>query len=119
MEWERVAEEVEDLGKSEQAAVESLVVQILVHLYKLAWSQRAEPRGHWRAEVRTFRGNALRKLTPTIRAKVDSELEALHKEAVAIAGDLMASEEPATVADLDLRWRLAQVLGETDDPLAN
>lgn len=118
VEWERVAEEVEDLGKSEQAAVESYVVQILVHLYKLAWSQRAEPRGHWRAEVRTFRGNASRKLTPTIRAKVESDLDALHAEAAAIAADLFASEEPDVAPARHLRWPLAQVLGEADDPLA-
>ncbi len=117
IEWDRVAEEVEDLGKSEQSAVESSVVQIIVHLYKLAWSQRVEPRGHWRAEIRTFRGNALRKLTPTIRAKVGAELEALHREAGAIAADLMASEEPAAPIDQTLRWGLPQVFGEADDPL--
>lgn len=117
VEWERVAEEVEDLGKSEQSAVESHVVQILVHLYKLTWSQRPEPRGHWRGEVRTFRGNALRKLTPTIRAKVEADLEALHQEAAAIATDLMASEEPSTLCVADARWSLPQILGEAQDPL--
>jgi Domain of unknown function DUF29 len=118
VEWERVAEEVEDLGKSEQTAVESYVVQILVHLFKLAWSQRPEPRGPWRAEVRTFRGNALRKLTPTIRLKVEADLEAMHREAAAIARDLMATDEPGAAAVENFRWSLPQILGEADDPLS-
>jgi hypothetical protein len=118
VEWERVAEEVEDLGKSDVDAAMSLMVTALEHLFKLAASGRPEPHGHWRKEVRAARGNLKRKLSPTIRAKVQADLEALHVEAAALAADAFSSEEPQTAIPLERRWTLAEVLGEENDPIA-
>ena len=49
---EHLAEEVEDLGKSELHAVESFVENVIEHLLKLDYSGWVEARNHWRAEVR-------------------------------------------------------------------
>lgn len=117
VEWERVAEEVEDLGKSDVHASESLTVQILIHLYKLAWTQRHEPKGHWEGEIVALRGNLKRKLTPTIRNTVLAELEDLHQEAGEAASRAFKSDEPGAVTDQAPRWTLAQILGEEADPL--
>ena len=61
---EHLAEEVEDLGKSELHAVESYIEQIIAHLLKLDYSSQAAPRPHWRAEVVNFRHSAARRITP-------------------------------------------------------
>jgi Domain of unknown function DUF29 len=72
---EHLAEEIEDLGKSDLYAVESFVEQIIAYLLKLDYSGQSEPRGHWRAEVLNFRRNAERKMSLTIRRKVETDLE--------------------------------------------
>lgn len=117
IDWDLVAEEVEDLGNRDRNACLSLTTQILVHLFKLAWSQRAEPRGHWQAEVLAFRDDLVRTLSPSLRAKVMSEMESLHLAAARRAERAFASDEPAAPRDETLRWSLEQVLGESDDPI--
>jgi Domain of unknown function DUF29 len=75
---EHLAEEVEDLGKSELQAVESFVEQIIAHLLKLDYSGQAAPRSHWRAEILNFRHNIDRKITPSIRRTVERALDELY-----------------------------------------
>jgi Domain of unknown function DUF29 len=88
---EHLAEEVEDLGKSELNAIESYIVQIIAHLLKLDYSGHAAPRAHWRAEILNFRQNIDRKITPTIRRTVERELQELYRggRQVAAAGALV------------------------------
>ena len=117
VEWERVAEEVEDMGKSDLRAAESLTVQILIHLFKLAWTEREEPKGHWESEIVTLRGNLARRLTPTLRNSVETQVEDLHREAAEAARRAFRTEGKGAPIDADLRWTLAQILGEEDDPL--
>jgi hypothetical protein len=76
-----LAEEVEDLGKSELHAVESYIENVIEHLLKLDYSGSIEARDHWRAEVDAFRASIERKITPKIRQQVETELEALYDRA--------------------------------------
>ena len=69
---EHLAEEVEDLGKSELHAVESYIENVIEHLLKLDYSGWTEARAHWRAEVDAFRGSIERKITPRIRRQVET-----------------------------------------------
>lgn len=117
VDWDRVAEELEDMGKSDYREVASYVALIAEHLMKLAWSQRAEPKGGWRAEIIRFRATLKRVLTPTLRAKIADELEDLHVTAGKAADASFDTYEPEAPRDLTLRWTLAQILGEADDPL--
>src|SRR5918992_415625 len=71
---EHLAEEIEDLGKSDLQAVESYVQQIMAHLLKLDYSGFDLPRRHWRAEIVAFRGNLRRKMSPSLERKVREEL---------------------------------------------
>ena len=88
---EHLAEEVEDLGKSELQGVESFVEQIIAHLLKLDYSGQAAPRSHWRAEILNFRQNINRKITPSIRRKVERALDELYYggRQIAAAGALV------------------------------
>jgi hypothetical protein len=88
---EHLAEEVEDLGKSELQGVESFVEQIIAHLLKLDYSGQAAPRSHWRAEILNFPQNINRKITPSIRRKVERALDELYYggRQIAAAGALV------------------------------
>jgi len=91
---EHLAEEIEDLGSSELQAVESFVEQIIAHLLKLDYSGQDAPRPHWRAEVLNFRRSAGRKISPTIRWKVESELDELYEGGRQIAAIGALPHEP-------------------------
>ena len=114
IEWERVAEEVEDLGKSEYREAASFVTRVIEHLYKLAWTQREEPKGGWRAEIIRFQGDLQLVLTPTLRAKVGAALEKLHRSAARAASASFDTHEPGAPRDETLRWTLEEVLGVED-----
>ena len=91
---EHLAEEVEDLGKSELHAVESFVENVIEHLLKLDYSGWVEARNHWRAEVDAFRASIERKITPRIRQQVETELEALYERARRGAARSLHQREP-------------------------
>lgn len=118
LDFTHLAEEVEDLGRSEWRTAYSLTARILEHLYLLAASQRTEPKGHWRKEIRAFRRDLINTLTPTLRARLEAALEGLHGDAAQASEDDLSTQEPDTAGvDRALRWSLAQILGERDDPL--
>src|ERR1700747_3219805 len=57
---EHVAEEIEDLGKSERDAARSQIRRIIEHLLKLAYSPSEQPRGSWVETDRRRARNPLR-----------------------------------------------------------
>lgn len=66
-----IAEEIEDLGKSELHACQSLCEHIIEHLLKLEYSGLQEPAVHWRREIVEWRVQLERQLTRSIEAKLD------------------------------------------------
>jgi len=65
--WPNIVEEITSLGRSQLHAVESLLVQALLHDLKCeAWPLAREV-PHWRAEARGFRRDARRIYTPSMR----------------------------------------------------
>jgi hypothetical protein len=88
---EHLAEEVEDLGKSDLHAVESFIEQIIAHLLKLDYSGQDSSRAHWRAEVLNFRKSAHRKMTPSMRRRIQRKLDVLYRNGrqTAAAGTLV------------------------------
>ena len=118
IDWDLLAEEIEDLGKRDRNEVWSLTRQIIMHLFKLAWTRREEPRGHWRAEIIGFRDALQGVMTPSLRSNSLAELERLHAIAARQAQLSFESEEPGTPTDPAWRWTLPQILGEENDPIA-
>jgi len=71
VDWPNVIEEVQDVGLSELRAVNSLLVQALVHLLKLhAWPASVAT-AHWRGEVPGFLAGARRSFSPSMRQRLD------------------------------------------------
>ena len=97
---EHLAEEIEDLGASELQAVESLVEQIIAHLLKLDYSAQTAPRAHWRAEVLNFRMSAARKMSPSIRRKVEADIAGSYARARQIAAVGAMVHEPDLIRRL-------------------
>jgi Domain of unknown function DUF29 len=97
---EHLAEEVEDLGKSELHAVESYVENVIEHLLKLDYSGWVEGRNHWRAELDAFRASIERKITPRIRQQIESELDGLYQRARRAAARSLHQREPDFVRRL-------------------
>lgn len=91
---ENVAEEIESVGRSELAAVESYIELILVHLVKLALEPEAEASRHWRAEVVSFHGNMKRRYAESMRQRIG--LAGIWRQVREQA--IVASPEPAGVA---------------------
>jgi hypothetical protein len=78
---ERVAEEIEDLGKSERNAVRSQLRRILEHLLKLDYSRAAPPRFGWIESVRDARQDLSDRITPSLRRDAESNLRRLYGDA--------------------------------------
>lgn len=84
LDYDNLAEEVEDLGKSLSRACRSLVERILEHLLKLRFAPTTEARGHWRGELIEFRDQLDQRLTRSIETLVRPELERLHDKQVRV-----------------------------------
>jgi hypothetical protein len=71
IDWPNVAEEIEDVGRSELRSVESLLGQALRHMLKAeAWPlSRDAP--SWRADAIDFRQQARRRFVASMRQRID------------------------------------------------
>jgi hypothetical protein len=55
LDYEIIAEEIEDLGRSEVRTAQSLCEHIIVHLLKLEYSGLDNPPRHWRSGIVEWR----------------------------------------------------------------
>lgn len=71
LDWPHLAEEIEDLGRSELRSCRSLLIQALRHMLKAeAWPlSRDAPT--WRADAIDFRRQARDTFTPSMRQKIN------------------------------------------------
>jgi hypothetical protein len=112
---EHLAEEIEDLGKSERDAVRSQVRRILLHFLKLAHSPASEPRADWLDSVDDARAQLEDKLTPTLRHDVEETLPRLYANAQKRAArDLRKHGEldALRVLPADCPYTIEQILAE-------
>jgi hypothetical protein len=71
LDWPNIAEEIEDVGKSQLRAVESAIVLALRHMLEVeAWPLSATV-PHWQAEARLFRRQARRSYTSGMSQKIN------------------------------------------------
>jgi len=78
---EHVAEEIEDLGKSERDAARSQIRRIIEHLLKLTYSPAEQLRFDWMETIVGARQELFDKLTPTLRREIEGALEKLYGDA--------------------------------------
>src|SRR5215469_8813462 len=71
LDLEHIAEEIEDLGRSDLRAARSLCEHIIEYLLKLEYSGLEDPADHWRDEIVEWRIQLEQILTRSIVAKLD------------------------------------------------
>jgi hypothetical protein len=74
IDWENVAEEIEDVGRSQFNAVRSYIRQILNHIIKALSVANPGSLSHWHKEARIFHGNMMDRIAPSMVPRVDIEV---------------------------------------------
>ena len=112
---EHVAEEIEDLGKSERDAVRSQVRRIIEHFLKLAHSPAEQPRFDWMETIDDARETLSDKLTATLRRDAEANLEKLYAEGRRRAARALRRHGEPDAADqlpLACPWSLDEICRE-------
>jgi hypothetical protein len=73
LDLEHVAEEIEDLGRSERHAAESALRLIMVHLIKIAAAPHSPAVRHWRKEIVSFQIELASRLTQSMAQRIDMD----------------------------------------------
>ena len=89
LDWENLAEEIEDLGISQRTRLNSQLRRILHHLFKLDASTAADPRAGWRATIRDARAEIedLLDASPSLRREIDAVVKKQASRAAKLAAD--------------------------------
>ena len=110
--WANIIEEIESVGRSELTAVQSLLVQGLVHdLRSQAWPNSPHV-PHWRAEARGFRDDAARSFSPSMRQRID--VAQLYRQALRRLPDTINGQLPEPVPH-ECSTSLSELLGSERD----
>lgn len=116
LDYDNLAEEIEDLAKRELRACQSHVDVIIEHLLKLEFAVPAllvdNERG-WRVSVRKSRDNLQDDLTPTLRRRVPQELPARCRKHAEYLVDLdLITAESAVIVALREGYSWAEITDE-------
>ena len=97
LDWPNIAEEIESVGNEQLHAVESCMVQALLHDLKAqAWPLSREV-PHWRAEARRFRGDAASRLAPSMRQRID--MAKVYRRALRAMPETLDDQPPLPVPE--------------------
>jgi hypothetical protein len=107
---EHIAEEIEDLGRSDLRAARSLCEHIIEHFLKLEYSGLDQPADHWRDEIVEWRLQLEKILTRSIEALL--ELPGCYKAAIRLVRRL-ERDVPGLVSRLpaECPYTLEQIIG--------
>ncbi len=100
VDWENVAEEIEDLGTARRSELRSRLRTIVEHLLKLECSPAREPRPGWRRTVTLQRIEITDTLdeSPSLRKELPVLAEHAAKSAVRLAADSLVEHGEADAA---------------------
>jgi len=97
IDWDNVAEEIESVGRDQLHAVESLLLQALVHTLKAqAWPE-ARDAAAWLADSSNFRSQATNRFVPSMRQRID--LARLYRQAKRAMPRAMYDRAPLPIPD--------------------
>jgi hypothetical protein len=97
---EHVAEEIEDLGKSERDEVRRQIRRILEHFLKLAHSPAAQPHFDWIESIEDARAALGDKLSPTLRRDAEVMLGRLYQDGRRRAELALRAHDQGAAADI-------------------
>jgi hypothetical protein len=122
LDWENLAEEIEDLGKSIKIGLSSQISRIIQHHVKLTHSPAIDPRRGWRRTIRQARAEIERILrdSPSLQRQLPALIEDETARSIELA--LRDMEEYDEVSRLELpmlrreRFTADQILGDWFPP---
>ncbi len=97
LDWEHLIEEVESVGSEQLHAVESLLLQALVHMLKAQGWPLARDVENWRADARGFRAQAANRFAPSMRQRLD--LARIYRQALRAVPATMDGQPPQPLPD--------------------
>jgi Domain of unknown function DUF29 len=115
LDLEHIAEEIQDLGKSERDMVYSLAQRVIEHFLLIEHSPATDQRLHWADEIDEFRDQMKRKLSPTIRRHLKRDLGEVYADGRRIVGRKMGrygEQEAAATLPAHCPYSVEQVLGD-------
>ena len=118
LDWENLAEEIEDLGRSQCSALRSQIMRIIQHLVKLEYSPSVEPRNGWRRSILLARLQAQKRIeeNPSLKAELGRFIAEETRRGIELAiADLEEYGEADEVDALVLRrarFTEEQILGD-------
>jgi Domain of unknown function DUF29 len=107
LDWDNLAEEIEDVGRSQLHAVQSHLVQAILHDLKVAAWPESRDVPHWRAEARGQRDDANSAFTPGMAQRID--VAALYRRALRRLPETIDGQPPLPVAE-QCPFTLAELL---------
>ncbi len=96
LDWEHLAEEIEDLGVSQRSALRSQIRRVIRHLVKLEYSPASDLRRGWIETIGDARADIedLLETSPSLKAELSCDIAAQTLRAIKLAiQDLQAYEE--------------------------
>ena len=115
LDLEHIAEEIQDLGKSEHDAVFSLAQRIVEHFLLIEHSPATDQRLHWADEIDGFRDQMKRKLSATIRRHLRRDFGEVYADGRRIVERKMrryGEEQAAAALPATCPYTVEQVLGD-------
>ena len=111
---EHIAEEIEDLGRSDLRAAQSLCEHIIEHFLKIEFSGLDQPADHWRDEIVVWRLQLDKILTRSILAKLD--LPARYRMALRLLRRL-ERDAPGFLSRVpaECSYTMEQIIGSGDE----
>ena len=110
VDWPNVIEEIEDLGRSQLQACESLLLQAFVHLLKLRLHPESDAVGGWRQEVAAFLTGARREFTASMQQLLD--LQDIYKDAIRQVRAALEDKSAIDGVTRDCPYSLADLFAE-------
>jgi hypothetical protein len=109
IDWPNIIEEIESVGSEQRHAVESLVLQALIHMLKAEGWPTAGAVPHWQAEARVFLAQARRRFVPSMRQRID--LIGIYADALRGLPETIDGQAPLPVPDV-CPWTLDALLAD-------
>ena len=122
LDWENLAEEIEDLGASQRSALHSQIRRIIEHFLKLENSPATEARRGWRGSIANARSEIdyLLGVSPSLRGEVGIAIADETKRALkSVLQDLEAHGEIDRAGAMRIRattYMTEQILGDWFPP---
>jgi hypothetical protein len=110
IDWDHIIEEIECVGKEQLHAVQSLLVQTLIHRLKADLWPSSRDAPSWRGEAERLSADVFDRFTPSMRAKLD--LAKIYRRALRALPETIDGMPPASAPPPASPWSLDELLTE-------